>query len=72
MDELLKRFKTKAGLAKALEISGPAVCRAFRKQTVPATWVPKLLQQGLSHKALTALPLDKKAADILAALAKRG
>ncbi|GAA4493369.1 hypothetical protein [Pseudaeromonas paramecii] len=72
MDELLKRFKTKAAIAKALGVSGPAVSRAFRRQKVPATWVPKLMEQGMSHKVLTSLPLDKKAADILAALPKRG
>ncbi|MBQ4675550.1 hypothetical protein H9X88_21315 [Aeromonas hydrophila] len=71
MNELLERFKTKTALAKALKVSPPAVMRAFRKNVVPATWVPKLLKQGLSQEEISALPLASSAADILSALASK-
>lgn len=68
MNVLLERFKNKAALAKALQVSPPAVMRAFKRNVVPATWVPKLLRQGLSQQEITALPLATRAADILSAL----
>lgn len=68
MNVLLERFKNKAALAKALQVSPPAVMRAFKRNVVPATWVPKLLRQGLSQQEIAALPLATRAADILSAL----
>lgn len=68
MNVLLERFKNKAALAKALQVSPPAVMRAFKRNVVPATWVPKLLRQGLSQHEIAALPLATRAADILSAL----
>lgn len=69
MDALLNRFKTKAALAKVLNVTPPAVYRAFKKNVVPATWVPKLLKQGMSQYDISSLPLDATAADILDAVA---
>lgn len=68
MNVLLERFKNKAALAKALQVSPPAVMRAFKRNVVPVTWVPKLLRQGLSQQEIAALPLATRAADILSAL----
>lgn len=68
MNVLLERFKTKTALAKALQVSPPAVIRAFKRNVVPATWVPKLLKQGLSQQEIAALPLATRAADIISAL----
>lgn len=68
MNVLLERFKTKTALAKALQVTPPAVIRAFKRNVVPATWVPKLLKQGLSHQEIFALPLATRAADIMSAL----
>lgn len=71
MNALLDRFKTKAALAKVLNVTPPAVHRAFKRNVVPATWVPTLLKQGLSQSDISALPLDPTAADILAAIANQ-
>ncbi|MFM1663446.1 hypothetical protein [Aeromonas salmonicida] len=68
MNALLERFKTKTALAKALNVTPQAVVRAFKREVVPATWVPKLLKQGLSQVEISALPLADRAADILSAL----
>lgn len=68
MNELISIFKTKAGLARALGVSGPAVCRAFTRNEIPATWVPKLIQKGISVDQLSKLPISKTAADILSAI----
>ncbi|MGU5691425.1 hypothetical protein [Aeromonas veronii] len=68
MNVLLERFKNKAALAKALQVSPPAVIRAFKRNVVPATWVPKLLTQGFSRQEIAALPIATRAADIMSAL----
>ncbi len=72
MDELIKRFKTKAGLARAMQVSGPAVHRAIKKGRIPSTWVPQLISQGLSREQIMSLPIAKNAADILSALPLKG
>lgn len=68
MNTLLERFKTKTALAKALQVTRPAVVKAFRIGVVPSTWVPKLLKQGLSQEEIAALPLAERASNILLAL----
>ncbi len=68
MNALLERFQTKTALATALDVTPQAVVRAFKRNVVPATWVPKLLKQGLSQDEVSSLPIADRAADILAAL----
>ncbi len=68
MNALLERFKTKTALATALDVTPQAVVRAFKRNVVPATWVPKLLKQGLSQDEISSLPIADRAADILSAL----
>lgn len=71
MNALLERFKTKTALATALDVTPQAVVRAFKRNVVPATWVPKLLKHGLSQEEISALPLAGRAADILSALSQK-
>lgn len=72
MDELLKRFKSKAAISREMDISPPAVHRAFKRGQIPSTWVPKLLEFGMSREEISHLPIAKNAADILSALPTKG
>lgn len=68
MNELILIFKSKAGLARALKVSGPAVHRAFKRGEIPATWVGKLIQCGVRVEMLSKMPVSKTASDILSAI----
>ena len=68
MNELIVIFKSKAGLARALGVSGPAVHRAFKRKMIPATWVGKLIQCGVGVDQLSNMPVSKTASDILSAI----
>lgn len=72
MNELISLFKSKAAIARVLQVSGPAVSRAFKRGEIPSTWIPKLIAQGLSQEQLATMPVAKNAADILSALPKQG
>jgi hypothetical protein len=72
MNELIELFKTKAAIARTLEVSGPAVSRAFKRGEIPSTWVPKLIAKGVSQAQLASMPVAKNAANILSALPQQG
>ena len=67
METLLKVFGTKAAIAKALNIRPEGVYNAFRRGTVPTSWLPTLKQKGLTKAQLMSLPLDEMGRKIVSA-----
>lgn len=65
MDALLKKIESKPDIAKLIKITPEAVRNAYRRGSVPTTWLPKLIEYGFSIEELMTLPLQPEMSELL-------
>ncbi len=65
MDALLKKYKSKAEVSRVIGVTPEAVNNAFRRKTLPTTWLSTLINNGFTMHELLELPLHEEASQLL-------
>lgn len=71
MDSLLKKFKSKAAIARLVKTTPEGVRNAFRRKRVPTSWLSKLLSNDFTIDEIRKLPLQPDASELLEIITTR-